>query len=530
MGTLAERFVNRLPFVVGVTGHRHLTPAEEARLGTAVDNVLADLRTRLSDTPLLMLCGMASGADLLCAERAFAAGIPVCAILPTPVERYEQDFSATERERLHAALDRAIETRVLDDEAERGYVRLAAYIARYSHVVIALWDGVESRGSGGTGDVVRMRIEGSHEEHRTARVGIEIHAFPDVGPVVHLPTSRADGPAVTGPVEYIYPPRFEGDKAAKRDYDAATARLECFNRDLRENLSDTRSLHEAVDTLSNVLQRRIRLVTNVLYLVFAAATTVQILRLPAPVQSGLLAAGFLLYALARRANIENRYQDYRALSEALRVRQAWALDGIAASVDACYLRMHQSELQWIRLALRTIDLVAPISDNESADRPVAACREWLDGQWRFYQRTREREERRSRRIASTSKVLVVIGAVCAAAAWLLPEAVAHLRQHELALPASWFRAHGQTVFTLASAYAAILTAYGGKFGFATNAKRYERMFLVFDVVKRRIAKLPPQSTVEAEALLLETGREALVEHADWLLQRRERPLSFTIGR
>lgn len=83
---------------------------------------------------------------------------------------------------------------------------------------------------------------------------------------------------------------------------------------------------------------------------------------------------------------------------------------------------------------------------------------------------------------------------------------------------------------LGSTYAAIITAYGSKFGFATNAKRYERMFLVFDIVKRRIANLPPQSLRETEALLLEIGREALVEHADWLLQRRERPLTFTTQR
>jgi hypothetical protein len=56
------------------------------------------------------------------------------------------------------------------------------------------------------------------------------------------------------------------------------------------------------------------------------------------------------------------------------------------------------------------------------------------------------------------------------------------------------------------------------------------MYIVFDVVKRRIAKLSPQAAHEAEGLLLETGREALVEHADWLLQRRERPLTFTIQR
>ena len=486
----------------------------------------------MTDTPLVMLCGMASGADLLCAERAFAAGIPVCALLPAPLERYEQDFSASQRARLHAALARVAETRVLAGEAEAGYVALAEYIARYSHLVIALWDGVESRGSGGTGDVVRMRIEGSFED-LTGRTGIEISAFPDVGPVVHVPTARAGEPTLAGAVTTIYPPRFEGDRTAQRDYDAATDRLECFNRDLRKQHTGTEgatSLHDAVDALSNVLQRRIRLVTNLLYVLVAAATTVQIVRLSTPVQTTLLALGLLVYGLARRTNIENRYQDYRALSEALRVRQAWALDGIVASADACYLRMHQSELQWIRLALRTVDLIEPIRDGQRAQLPDGACYRWLEGQWGFYGRAREREERKRRRIDAAGKILVAIGAASVALGWVLPLVTSHLHLRDVATVATWFRRHGQTVFTLAGAYAAILTAYGGKFGFATNAKRYERMYIVFDVVKRRIAKLSPQAAHEAEGLLLETGREALVEHADWLLQRRERPLTFTIQR
>jgi hypothetical protein len=527
MGTLSDCFTDRLPFVIGVTGHRDIPAADEARLGAAVDAVLSDVRGRVKHTPVVMLCGMATGADLLCAERALAAGIPVCALLPVAIDRYEQDFAPSDLPRFHAALAQVVEIRVLADDPEQGYVRLAQFLARYSHLVIALWDGVDSRGRGGTGDVVRMRVEGTGLDP----AGIEILAFPDVGPVVHIPTARTGEALRDGAAATIYPPRFEGDRTAQRDYDAATARLECFNRDLAADTAavNARSLHDAVDALSNALQRRIRLVTNVLYVVFAAATTVQILRLPAPLQTGLLALGLLLYAAARRANVENRYQDYRALSEALRVRQAWAHDGIAASVDACYLRMHQSELQWIRLALRTVDLVDPIPARTTTPAAEASYA-WLEGQWGFYARTREREERRRRRIDTAGRVFIVAGAICAALAWILPQLTAHLHASALTAPASWFRIHGQTVFTLASAYAAILAAYASKFGFGTNAKRYERMYLVFDVVKRRISKLPPNSTRETEALLLDLGREALVEHADWLLQRRERPLTFTIQR
>ncbi len=116
MGILADRFTDRLPFVIGVTGHRHIDAGTEPRLAAEVDAVLADLTGHMLETPLIMLCGMASGADLLCAERAVAAGIPVCALLPAPLERYERDFSEGDLDRLHAALEHAVR----DSRARRG--------------------------------------------------------------------------------------------------------------------------------------------------------------------------------------------------------------------------------------------------------------------------------------------------------------------------------------------------------------------------------------------------------------------------
>ena len=60
----------------------------------------------------------------------------------------------------------------------------------------------------------------------------------------------------------------------------------------------------------------------------------------------------VLYLLARKYNYENRYQDYRALAEGLRVQEAWFAAGLTNDpVDSSYLRMQQSELQWIRMAL-----------------------------------------------------------------------------------------------------------------------------------------------------------------------------------
>jgi hypothetical protein len=531
MSVLAERFKTQLPFIVGVTGHRQLEAADEPWLRAQVGVILDDLKARLKATPLVMLCGMAPGADLICAQEAIARNIALCALLPVPVDEFARDFSDADRARLRAALDAAVETRVLDDNAERGYVRLAEYLSRFSHLVIALWDGAEGEGSGGTADVVRMRLEGLPND-RLAKLGIEVHAYPDVGPVVHIPTRRADGPALATHISVKHPPRFEGDLTAHRDYDAATARLDKFNADMQGfgiRPDRTRSFHAGVDMLSNALQSRITWITAALYVIGAAAATVHLLDWDARIRTGFIALGLIAFIIARQFDLENRYQDYRALSEALRVREAWRVGGITASVESFYLRMYQSELQWIRMALRTTDLVDPPPRDKPLKPMDGACAEWLEGQWRFYKRARVRAAHYSTRTELASRTLLVIGAVCVVLAWALPQGDRWFHSDLYTLISDGFASNGQAWFALGAALGAILASYGEKRGFATNAKRYERMFFVFDTVKRRLAQLQPEAAHEAEAIILELGREALVEHADWLLQRRERPLSFIQG-
>jgi hypothetical protein len=364
-----------------------------------------------------------------------------------------------------------------------------------------------------------MRVEG-------------ISSISDVGPVVHISTRRMQSRDAGELTAYLHPPRYEGDTGAKRDYDAATARLRTFNRDMRRFGIDNdcvSSLHAAVDRMSNALQSRSLVITAMLYVIGAAAATVHLLDWDIRLRTGLLALGLIAFVIARYFDLESRYQDYRALSGALRVREAWAVGGITAAVESCYLRMYQSELQWIRMALRTTDLIDPVHIEAPPHPFDGACRQWFEEQWGFYRSARAREARRSELTARTNAALVAAGAVCATLAVVFPLLAKSIHGEEIAVFSNWFKGHGQTFFALAVAYGALLASYLEKRGFATNAKRYEHMFFLFDAAKRRLTTLPPEATSEAAAMILQLGREALAEHADWLLQRRERPLSLIQG-
>lgn len=161
-----------LTFRVGITGARDLAPETLPRLRAQLDGVLRSVLTQLeriaaSDTArkvyfagaprMLMLSPLATGADQLAAEAGLALGYRLIAPLPFPVDDYARDFG-DDAGSFHALLDRADVVLALDgargvDEG-RSYQSVGQLVARKVDLLIAVWDGKEARGPGGTGDIV----------------------------------------------------------------------------------------------------------------------------------------------------------------------------------------------------------------------------------------------------------------------------------------------------------------------------------------------------------------------------------------
>src|SRR5262249_32407575 len=87
---------DRLPLVIGVTGHRDLRDEDVPRLEREVAAVIAGLRRDyLRDdprTPIIVLSALAEGADRLVARVALAQSARLIAPLPLPLEEYRRDF------------------------------------------------------------------------------------------------------------------------------------------------------------------------------------------------------------------------------------------------------------------------------------------------------------------------------------------------------------------------------------------------------------------------------------------------------
>ena len=81
-----------VPFVVGITGHRDLPPAQLPMIRATVESLLRRLREANPQVQLQVLCSMADGADLLVAEVAQALGIEVLALLTFPEDICRSDL------------------------------------------------------------------------------------------------------------------------------------------------------------------------------------------------------------------------------------------------------------------------------------------------------------------------------------------------------------------------------------------------------------------------------------------------------
>ena len=632
---MASPCVDRLPLVVGVTGHRDLRDEDKPVLENAVAGVITQLRRDFLDddqqTPLIVLSALAEGADRLVARMALAQGAQLIAPMPMPLEEYRRDFepgltpgNITEFDDL---LRKAIAVPVMPlqsslhelgtdaDKRAAQYRAVGIFIVEHCHVLLALWDGDEKdMAAGGAAEVVTFKRDGIplalSGSPRASLDGSEI------GPVIDILTPRLKQ---THSTEFAVRPwgkdrikiyrgglphrawraavvftahlfrrevadrRFELSAADRRQleswkkFEALIALNHEFNRDVArlerpdetgplakgldslfggQQGNDTGSLdpkqhakevaplwcrfHGIADALARERQTEFRrdwkwlfmggLIAFVCFTLFTDAvftagvyTTTALL----VIYIFCFIAMLIVFVRAVRRRHQQRYLDYRAFAEALRVAVFWrilsrgARDTPVAAIADAYPIQQPSELAWVKAGLRTLELLEPpqIGASSSIDQTghAIARQSWVYGQCEWYRRQGVRHSERAEWTEAHSTLLLVLSIFLVAP--LLSYVLLSAHEDE------WLIRALSLLLGLLPGIAAALAGYAERLAFKAQARQYDRMRMLFE----RAYGLLPQDINETTmplvgSLYRELGIEAMKENAELVAIYRQRPL------
>ncbi len=135
---------------IGVTGHRSLPDNDWSWVD---DEIGAFLRDR--GRPIAAWSSLAPGADQHFALIALALGADLHVVIP--FDSYEATLTEkVDREMFQRLMNSASEIEVLQTSGnfDQDYYAAGKHIVRNCDGLVAVWDGKQSRGLGGTADIV----------------------------------------------------------------------------------------------------------------------------------------------------------------------------------------------------------------------------------------------------------------------------------------------------------------------------------------------------------------------------------------
>jgi len=585
-----------LPITIGVTGHRDIHPDDLQRSRKAVRAILMHLVQSHPTTPLRLLSPLAEGADRLVADvfvelrlqrqtqgDAIAPSWELVVPLPLPEELYRADFPATvdafealkaqAREVITLPLAAGLPlnaTNISGLARDQQYEACGSYVARHSNLLIALWDGVQNGKTGGTGEVVNLKLTGIAGHHRG---GVRDH---DVGPVYHVPVRRvtqAVTPVVvaTNQAGYleILPHEVFWSRTKLLESFAAIERynqalltsgatpeaLETSRRYLSppDGILDAKiedslgplearmvAVYTGLDTLSVQWEARRKAHLIAMY-VLAGLTAFCLWTALEGVWRWPMVIGYvvsfvvvaLLFRKLRDPRISEDRLYYRAFAEAIRVQLYWSIGALpnalpnrpdamathsiaAFRVTDGFLRQQLHEIGWVRESLRMCGMSSVGTARLSVSDRKAFVGFWVEDQLKYFRQTEHKHIASAERLGRFALYSYVVGVLLAIITILFDTllGVEGLIRHFTSIGAA-----------SAPAFALLLQGFVEKLALDEQAKNMFRMTLVFDRAQRRREMLNDEPAT-FNAWLLEIGQEAIAETINWLILKKSKPAAM----
>jgi len=153
----------RLPEVLalGFTGHRKVP--DESKCRQLIRDILAEQKASHQGI-VYGVSSAASGGDQLFAESCLELDIPLRILLPRPAELFRTDFDDASWQRTLRIMEHAISVEITGGIENRNeqYYDCGIRTVTESQVLVALWNGQPSHGTGGTQEIVSYARKTGH--------------------------------------------------------------------------------------------------------------------------------------------------------------------------------------------------------------------------------------------------------------------------------------------------------------------------------------------------------------------------------
>ena len=562
-----------VPFVVAVSGHRDLLPAELPQVRRRVRDFLCELRDTCPDRIVAVMSALAEGADRLVAHEALALGMPLTVVLPMPAALYVEDFesadSRAEFEQLLAAAVDVLELPITPGNTpasiggegpnrSRQYAQLGVFLCAHCHVLLALWDGKPSDRLGGTAQVVRFHHDDVMPGYTPQAASSRLVLTDDESDLVyHIVCSRdrADGAPAQG-LRSLDTWWFTTDDRRPRvrempeRHRQVFARTNEFSRDavghaaaieagkfplltpaqaerMPPGLRDIDQVFCAADWLAIRFQKRVLLTLRLTHacvllmgVAYVSYTDMSADRWLLIVLLGLMLLASGVNLLARRGDWHRKYLDYRTLAEGLRVQFYWAAAGVTAGnvskfAHDNFLQMQDPDLGWIRNVMRVAGTECDVRPNPDPEGVRFAIREWLgdadSGQLGYFRRKGGERLRKHRDTRRLGRLGLWGSAVTLLVLLFVGAGIGEGVRQPLVF--------GMGLVLLG---VGVRQSYAQSTAESELIKQYEFMHRIFHNARRRIDAA--EDDLERRRILKLLGDAALEEHAEWILTHRERSM------
>ena len=496
---------------VGVTGHRTLR--DEPAIAARVDAIVSRLERMVpstSTTPVLyeVVSPLGEGADRLVAERILRVPSAILEVpLPLPPDDYRRDFdSEASRRRFGALLEQADRVWVVESAGRLdAYRESGEYVVESCDLLIAIWDGRPSRGTGGTADILeqarrrRMPVflidAQAPFEVTEELLPVSLRAFEDVDRYNRVEIPRASGGVTRLPSSTVAASGAEGGALAR-----------C--------LSWAELPFRRADAAAKRYRRTFLWTSRLLFLMSALATLAiavsvvsrggDVARAFASLEVALMVAALALWLFIRH-RLHGRWIAARFLAERLRsavfLAYVGSKDDVGSRPEGQY---RASDQEWLTRVFREIWRSRPDLDHSELDIEKVkdlVLRAWVDPQITYYRR-RGRDHALAFRILTAASAILFAAAIAAAAG--------HASE----------RVHGtmaHAVVTLSIALPAFAGALTGIAALEQHARHAER----FDLIARRLDELSDRlrRAVDLERVRDTAARieaELRTEEAAWI--------------